>query len=174
MLKRGLLILGFIAFIYVGFQLSGDMRAGDKALAGKKYDQAIAMWEEIAENGSSIPFWNPQTKAQQKIGHVHAFRDDEKDEIEEAIQWWKRASKGGNVVAQFALAQSYWQGNGVEQSPENAYIWAMVSADGKSKSQRRYKVNAVTYKKSLTSDQESSAAKAIQSCLDSRYEDCPY
>ena len=63
---------------------------------------------------------------------------------------------------------------GVEQSPENAYIWAMVSADGKSKSQRRYKVNAVTYKKSLTSDQESSAAKAIQSCLDSRYEDCPY
>ena len=66
MLKRGLLILAFIAFIYVGFQMSGGMRAGQDALAGKKYDQAIALWEEIAENGSPIPVFNPQTKAQQK------------------------------------------------------------------------------------------------------------
>ena len=36
MLKRGLLILAFIAFIYVGFQMSGGMRAGQDALAGKK------------------------------------------------------------------------------------------------------------------------------------------
>ena len=74
--------------------MSGGMRAGQDALAGKNYDQAIALWEEIAENGSPIPFFNPQTKAQQKIGHVHAFRDDEKDDIDEAIKWWKRAGDG--------------------------------------------------------------------------------
>ena len=174
MLKRGLLILAFIAFIYVGFQMSGGMRAGQDALAGKKYYQAIALWEEISENGSPIPFFNPQTKAQQKIGHVHAFRDDEKDDIDEAIKWWKRAAKGGNEVAQFSLAQSYWEGNGLEQNFEHAYTWAMVSADKKSKSQRRYLVNATTYKKSLTADQESSATKAVKACLDSGFEDCPY
>jgi TPR repeat protein len=113
-------------------------------------------------------------KRNKKIGHVHAFRDDEKDDIDEAIKWWKRAAKSGNEVAQFSLAQSYWEGHGVEQNMEHAYTWAMVSADKKSKSQRRYLVNATTYKKSLTADQATSATKAVQVCLDSGFEDCPY
>ena len=58
--------------------------------------------------------------------------------MDEAIKWWERASKGGNVVAQFALGQAYYQGDAVEQDLEKAYTWVMVSANPKSKSQRRY------------------------------------
>ena len=94
--------------------------------------------------------------------------------MDEAIKWWERSSKGGNVVAQFALGQAYYQGDGVEQDLETAYIWAMVSADPKSKSQRRYQKNASTYAKQLSDAQMSSATKAIETCLSSGYVDCPY
>tara|TARA_Y100000590_G_scaffold470659_1_gene667506 strand:+ start:1180 stop:1704 length:525 start_codon:yes stop_codon:yes gene_type:complete len=174
MIKRGLLILAFVAFIYIGFQMSGGMRAGQDALDGKKYDEAISLWEDIAENGTGIPFFNPQTKAQQKIGHVHAFRDDGMMNMDEAIKWWRRAASGGNVVAQFALAQSFRQGDGVEQSNTNAYVWAVISAEKKTKSQRRYQVNADTYKKDLTSEELSEASKLITKCTDSDFKDCPY
>ena len=118
-------------------------------------------------------FWNPQTRAQQEIGHIHAFRDDGQDRMDEAIKWWERASKGGNVVAQFALGQAYYQGDAVEQDLEKAYTWVMVSASPKSKSQRRYQ-QASAYKMELTDAQLASATKAIDTCLSSDYVDCPY
>jgi len=174
LLWRGGLILVFGLAIWFGYSLSGDMRDGAKARAGKHYDQAIAIYEPIAENGSSIPFWNPQTKAQQEIGHIHAFRDDGQDNWEEAVKWWTRASKGGSVVAQFALSQAYKSGQGVEESLENSYVWAMVAGNKKSKSQSRYLVDADLSAKKLSSDQLTSAAKAISDCVNSDFVDCPY
>ncbi len=174
LLWRGGLILVFGLAIWFGYSLSGDMREGAKARAGKHYDQAIAIYEPIAENGSSIPFWNPQTKAQQEIGHIHAFRDDGQDNWEEAVKWWSRASKGGSVVAQFAISQAYKSGQGVEESLEDAYVWAMVAGNKKSKSQSRYLVDANLSAENLSADQLTSAAKAISSCIDSDFVDCPY
>ena len=174
LLWRGGLILVFGLAIWFGYSLSGDMREGAKARAGKHYDQAIAIYEPIAENGSSIPFWNPQTKAQQEIGHIHAFRDDGQDNWEEAVKWWSRASKGGSVVAQFAISQAYKSGQGVEESLENSYVWAMVAGNKKSKSQSRYLVDADLSAKNLSSDQLTSAAKAISDCVNSDFVDCPY
>jgi len=174
LLWRGGLVLVFGLAIWFGYSLSGDMREGAKARAGKHYDQAIAIYEPIAENGSSIPFWNPQTKAQQEIGHIHAFRDDGQDNWEEAVKWWSRASKGGSVVAQFAISQAYKSGQGVEESLENSYIWAMVAGNKKSKSQSRYLVDADLSAKNLSADQLTSAAKAISDCVNSDFVDCPY
>ena len=174
LLWRGGLVLVFGLAIWFGYSLSGDMRDGAKARAGKHYDQAIAIYEPIAENGSSIPFWNPQTKAQQEIGHIHAFRDDGQDNWEEAVKWWSRASKGGSVVAQFAISQAYKSGQGVEESLENAYVWAMVAGNKKSKSQSRYLVDADLSAKNLSADQLTSAAKAISDCVNSDFVDCPY
>ena len=94
--------------------------------------------------------------------------------MDEAIKWWERASKGGNVVAQFALGQAYYQGDAVEQDLEKAYTWVMVSANPKSKSQRRYQKQASAYKMELTDAQLASATKAIDACLSSDYADCPY
>lgn len=173
-LWRAGLILGFALIIWAGYSSSQDMRDGATAQQGKRYDQAIAIYEPIAEKGSWIPFWNPQTRAQQEIGHIHAFRDDGQDRMDEAIKWWERASKGGNVVAQFALGQAYYQGDAVEQDLEKAYTWVMVSANPKSKSQRRYQKQASAYKKELTDAQMASATKAIDACLSSDYVDCPY
>jgi TPR repeat protein len=173
-LWRAGLVLGFALIIWFGYSLSQDMRDGAAAQQGKRYDQAIAIYEPIAEKGSWIPFWNPQTRAQQEIGHIHAFRDDGQDRMDEAIKWWERASKGGNVVAQFALGQAYYQGDDVEQDLEKAYTWVMVSANPKSKSQRRYQKQASAYQQELTDAQMASATKAIDACLSSGYVDCPY
>ncbi|MBL6623854.1 MAG: sel1 repeat family protein [Rhizobiales bacterium] len=173
-LWRGGLIIVFGLAIWFGYSLSGDMRDGAKARSGKFYDKAIAIYEPIAENGSSIPFWNPQTKAQQEIGHIYAFRDDGQDNWEEAVKWWSRASKGGSVVAQFAIAQAYKSGQGFEESLENAYVWAMVAGDKKSKSQNRYLVDARNSANDLSADQMASAEKAIKACIDSDFVDCPY
>ena len=87
-LWRAGLVLGFALIIWAGYSSSQDMRDGATAQQGKRYDQAIAIYEPIAEKGSWIPFWNPQTRAQQEIGHIHAFRDDGQDRIDEAIKWW--------------------------------------------------------------------------------------
>jgi diketogulonate reductase-like aldo/keto reductase len=50
----------------------------------------------------------------------------------------------------------------------------MVSANPKSKSQRRYQKQASAYQQELTDAQMASATKAIDACLSSGYVDCPY
>ncbi|MGH9351962.1 MAG: tetratricopeptide repeat protein, partial [Terriglobia bacterium] len=41
-----------------------------------------------------------------------------------AAEWYKRAAKLGEPEAQIALANLYRKGEGVEQNPELAYLWA--------------------------------------------------
>ena len=83
-LWRAGLILGFAVIIWIGYSSSQDMRDGATAQQGKRYDQAIAIYEPIAEKGSWITFLNPQTKAQKEIGHIQGIQDEGQDRMDEA------------------------------------------------------------------------------------------
>ena len=88
-LWRAGLVLGFALIIWFGYSLSQDMRDGAAAQQGKRYDQAIAIYEPIAGKGSWIPFWNPQTRARNRKLDTYTH-----SEMMVKTEWMKQLSGG--------------------------------------------------------------------------------
>jgi uncharacterized protein len=63
--------------------------------------------------------------AQAQLGDWYADRQD----YSEAVRWWQRAAQAGNTFAQIGLADSYFEGRGVEQDHGAAAYWYKRAAE---------------------------------------------
>lgn len=62
---------------------------------------------------------------QAQLGDWYADRQDHS----EAVRWWQRAARAGNAWAERSLADSYFEGRGVEQGHEAAAYWYKRAAE---------------------------------------------
>ena len=63
------------------------------------------------------------------MGTAYAEGLAKKKNPQEAVEWYRRAAKLGNVLAQHNLGNAYASGAGVEQSDELAVKWWLMAAE---------------------------------------------
>lgn len=69
-----------------------------------------------AEQGNSdSQFW---------LGENYILDGNYKD----GFYWTEKAAKNGSLDAQYNLGVLYWNGNGVDKDPTQAYIWMLIAA----------------------------------------------
>ena len=67
--------------------------------------------------------------AQFELAGLYAEGDGVKQDLTEAVKWYRKAAEQGHDGAQFELGLSYQNGKGVPQSDTDAYIWLNISAE---------------------------------------------
>ena len=67
--------------------------------------------------------------AQFELAGLYAEGDGVKQDLTEAVKWYRKAAEQGHDGAQFKLGLSYQNGKGVPQSDTDAYIWLNISAE---------------------------------------------
>ncbi|MDH5435432.1 MAG: SPOR domain-containing protein [Gammaproteobacteria bacterium] len=110
----------FLFIISVG--VSADaLKNGMMAFQSGDYEQAMKVWQPLAEDGNMI--------AQFSLGMMyHDGYGVEKNEIE-AANWFLKSAEQGFAPAQFNLGNAYKFGRGVQQNTALAIQWWHKSAD---------------------------------------------
>ncbi len=96
-------------------------REGLEAYSRLDYDQALAEWLPLAEQG------DPQSQYQ--IAVLYLRGDGVPQSFAEAVKWFRKAADRGDGDAQFNLGHMYAQGSGVKKDFIEAYKWFYVAAD---------------------------------------------
>lgn len=141
---------------YATSALSADIQKGIAAYSVGNYEEAIAEWQPLAENGNAEgQYWLgtlysngmgvPQSDAvalkwfglaadqehagaQYNIGLMHANGWGLDMNVEEAKKWYRRAAENGSPEAQFSLGDMYDGGWGMESNYTEAFIWLSLAA----------------------------------------------
>ena len=67
--------------------------------------------------------------AQFELAGLYAEGERVKQNLTEAVKWYRKSAEQGHDGAQFKLGLSYQNGKGVPQSDTDAYIWLNISAE---------------------------------------------
>ena len=67
--------------------------------------------------------------AQFELAGLYAEGDGVKQNLTEAVKWYRKAAEQGHDGAQYKLGLSYQNGKGVPKSDTDAYIWLNISAE---------------------------------------------
>ena len=67
--------------------------------------------------------------AQFELAGLCAGGEGVKQNLTEAVKWYRKAAEQGHDGAQYKLGLSYQNGKGVPQSDTDAYIWLNISAE---------------------------------------------
>tara|TARA_Y100000589_G_C26976877_1_gene556914 strand:- start:65 stop:787 length:723 start_codon:yes stop_codon:yes gene_type:complete len=67
--------------------------------------------------------------AQFELAGLYAEGNGVKQNLTEAVKWYRKAAEQGHDGAQYKLGLSYQNGKGVPQSDTDAYIWLNISAE---------------------------------------------
>ena len=67
--------------------------------------------------------------AQFELAGLYAGGEGVKQNLTEAVKWYRKAAEQGHDGAQYKLGLSYQNGKGVPQSDTEAYIWLNISAE---------------------------------------------
>ena len=67
--------------------------------------------------------------AQFELAGLYAEGDGVKQNLTEAVKWYRKAAEQGHDGAQYKLGLSYQNGKGIPQSDTDAYIWLNISAE---------------------------------------------
>ncbi|MFT6496861.1 MAG: hypothetical protein ACKVLI_07085 [Alphaproteobacteria bacterium] len=192
MLKRLIAVAIFGLLIWLGFLATGEFRQGQKYLDAKFYDKAIAQWTPLANGENKLPIittvfglFNYETRAQQKVGSAHMYRDDGNTNVDEAIKYFNLAASGGDEIAQFTLAQEY--SNRISADPQGkkrisfyekdmilADMWVKVAVMQKTKKSRKYDTYIKLYEKEMTADQIAKATSLAEECMENDFQNCGY
>jgi TPR repeat protein len=171
---------------------TGEFRQGQKYLDAKFYDKAIAQWTPLANGENKLPIittvfglFNYETRAQQKVGSAHMYRDDGNTNVDEAIKYFNLAASGGDEIAQFTLAQEY--SNRISADPQGkkrisfyekdmilADMWVKVAVMQKTKKSRKYDTYIKLYEKEMTADQIAKATSLAEECMENDFQNCGY
>ncbi len=100
--------------------LAESVAEGRQALDQEKYEQALAIFQPLAEAGDP--------EAQFFLGSMYfAGQGVPRDHAKEA-KWMQRAADQGFGWAQNMLGRMYSTGRGVEQDDTQAYMWFSLAA----------------------------------------------
>lgn len=100
---------------------SADIDEAISLYENGKYEQAAAMFAELAEQGNS--------DAQFNLGLCYFNGQGVPQSHDEAVTWFRKSAEQDNPLGQFQLGLCYQDGTGVPQSYEDAAKWYKLSAD---------------------------------------------
>src|SRR5262245_18645602 len=116
-----LLLLLLPALAQAQPQVEGELNRAKAAFQLKKYDEAAARFQKLAEAGNPV--------AQFFLGRMAATGLGMPKDLPRAIQWWQRSAQQGYADAQAVLGFHYMQGLGVAPSFAEAARWSRLAAD---------------------------------------------
>lgn len=82
-----------------------------------------------AEHQYSIAATQDNDKAQYLLGRFYETRN----RFPESAKWYIKAANNGHIASQYKLIEIYYDGNGVEQSDEQALFWFYVAVGEENK-----------------------------------------
>jgi TPR repeat protein len=82
----------------------------------------MTLLRPLAEKGDA--------NAQFQVGVMFSGGQGVKQDLPEAIRWFRLAADQGNADAQYSLGQEYAIGDGIEKNPEEAYFWLDLASNG--------------------------------------------
>ena len=88
---------------------------GRSAYLRRAYDEAFALWADLAERGDP--------RAQFGLGTLYHEGSGAARDGARAAKWFRRAAEQGYAPAQFNLGNAYRRGDGVQRSDELANQW---------------------------------------------------
>jgi uncharacterized protein len=172
------------------------------ALERKDYAAAVALFEPLAEQGSSIAQvslahllydgdgvsanavqaakWfrlaaeQGDENAQYNLGVMYENGKGVERDLAEAVEWWRKAARQGLADAQYNLGAMYYNGRGVEKDYVRAYMWKSLAAQGTVTTvpQRRARAGRDAIGAVMSQTQLTQARAMIASCEASDFEDC--
>jgi hypothetical protein len=116
-----LLVLLLPAVAQAQSQVEGELNRAKAAFQLKKYDEAAARFQKLAEAGNPV--------AQFFLGRMAATGLGMPKDLARAIHWWQRSAEQGYAEAQAVLGFHYMQGLGVARSYAEAARWSRLAAD---------------------------------------------
>lgn len=123
-MRRTLLFLTFtvLTFQVTYSQTVGNLNKQSKALLDSgKYKEAEPILRKAAELGSG--------EAQYNLGYLLQSGALGDKKLKEAVEWFKKSSANNFNDGHYALMMAYGNGDGVEQSSEKAFTYAMKCAE---------------------------------------------
>lgn len=98
-----------------------DLNDGFVKLSEDKPEEAIKLWAPLAESGDKV--------AQASLGLLYQTGQGVPQDQLRAVQLFKRSARQGYPFAFTALANSYYEGLGVQKSSKKALHWFLLSAE---------------------------------------------
>ena len=98
-----------------------DLNDGFVKLSEDKPEEAIKLWAPLAESGDKV--------AQASLGLLYQTGQGAPQDQLRAVQLFKRSARQGYPFAFTALANSYYEGLGVQKSLKKALHWFLLSAE---------------------------------------------
>lgn len=102
-------------------QAEGELNRAKAALQLRKYPEAAARFQKLAEAGDPV--------AQFYLGRMAATALGMPKDLPKAIHWWQRSAQRGYVESQAVLGFHYMQGLGVERNYAEAARWSRLAAE---------------------------------------------
>jgi TPR repeat protein len=93
---------------------------GLRAYEANRYEEAIAIWTTLAEQGN--------VQAQFNLGFIHEFGYGTGADYAAAFHWYLRAAENGHEQARRFVAWMYETGKGVARDVERAREWQRIAA----------------------------------------------
>jgi TPR repeat protein len=94
-----------------------DLNDGFVKLSEDKPEEAIKLWAPLAESGDKV--------AQASLGLLYQTGQGVPQDQLRAVQLFKRSARQGYPFAFTALANSYYEGLGVQKSSKKALHWSL-------------------------------------------------
>jgi hypothetical protein len=101
--------------------LAQDYEAGKRAYLAGDYQEALGIWQPLAEGGNEF--------AQFSMGSLYFEGAGVEKNDAESVKWFRMAGEQGYAPAQFNLGNAYKHGNGVEQDDAQAAEWWRKAAE---------------------------------------------
>lgn len=93
---------------------------GLEAYRRGRYEQALRLWQPLAEQGHA--------KAQYNLGVFYDLGRGVAQDHAEAVKWYRLAADQGNDRAQNSLGIAYISGKGVPKNHVQAHLWFNLAA----------------------------------------------
>jgi TPR repeat protein len=116
-----LLLLALPAAAPAQSQAEGEPNRAKAAFQLRKYDEAAARFQKLAEAGNPV--------AQFFLGRMAATGLGMPKDLAKAILWWQRSAQQGYAEAQAVLGFHYMQGLGVARNYAEAARWSRLAAE---------------------------------------------
>ena len=94
-------------------------------------EKTVELYIKAASPNSeaTIPYKQGYAPAQHQLAEMYSKGEEVRQDIEEAIKWYKRAAEQGFVLSQYSLGLLYDMGNGVNQDFKEAKKWYQKAAE---------------------------------------------
>ncbi len=132
---RKLVLALFLATPFITTAYADAYDDGMVAYTTGRYDDALAIWTGLANDGHA--------RAQFNLAYMYEFGIAVSPDAEGAVKWYRKAAEQGYARAQNFLGWMYEMGKGVSHNRDEALKWLRLAADqGSEDAQADYRLVA--------------------------------